>query len=207
MTILAQHIRPGYLRVRGGYQTGFTLVEVMVAIVILSFGLLGVAGMMVKGIQFTHSAQQRSVATLLAYDMIDRMRSNQAGVALADNLAGGGNYHRPASNVTAVGSPYIIQKGACVGAVAAPVGTCAAGDMADQDSYEWEQAILARLGSGVGIVCRDSSNSPGSYNGSVITHGCDGIGPKYSIKIFWLDDRTDSNVAGTFQSCQTSFIP
>ena len=188
-------------------QSGFTLIEVMVAIVILSFGLLGVAGMMVKGIQFTHSAQQRSVGTLLAYDMIDRMRSNQAGVALADIPAGGGNYNRATSNVSAVGSPYIISKPACVGATAAPTGTCSAGDMADQDSSEWQQAIAARLGNGVGIVCRDSSNSAGSYNGTVITHGCDGVGPKYAVKIYWLDDRTDSNTAGSYQSFTTTFIP
>ena len=52
-------------------EAGFTLIEVMVAIVILSFGLLGVAGLMVLGIQNTYSSQQRSAATQLAYDMID----------------------------------------------------------------------------------------------------------------------------------------
>lgn len=188
-------------------QGGFTLVEVMVSIVILSFGLLGIAGLMVKGMQFTHSAQQRSMATLMAYDMIDRMRSNQAGVALADNLSGGGNYHRPASNVSTTGSPYIIQKTACVGSTASTTG-CTAADMADQDSYEWEQMIGSRLAKGVGIVCRDSSNSAGSYDGTTITHGCDGVGPKYSIKIYWLDDRTETNSAGTtYQAFVTSFLP
>lgn len=188
-------------------ESGFTLVEVMVSIVILSFGLLGIAGLMIKGMQFTQSAQQRSIATLLAYDMIDRMRSNQAGVALADSATGGGNYHRPASNVTATGSPYIIQKTACVGATAAATG-CTAADMADQDSYEWEQLIAGRLANGVGIVCRDSSNSPGSYDGTTISHNCDGIGPKYAIKIYWIDDRTETNAnSANYQSFVTSFVP
>ena len=187
-------------------QAGFTLIEVMVAIVILSFGLLGVAGLMVTGIQFTHSAQQRSLATQLAYDMIDRMRSNQAGVALPDNAAGGGSYHRPIGDVAAAGSPYIVPKTACIGNTAAATG-CLPGDMADQDSFEWQQAVRARLGNGVAIVCRDSSNSAGSYNGTLITHGCNGVGPKYAIKIFWIDDRSSVASAGQYQVFLTTFVP
>lgn len=188
-------------------QTGFTLTEVLVAVVILAFGLLGIAGLMVVGIQFTHSSQQRSIATQLASDIIDRMRSNEAGVALADSVAGGGNYNRPIGNVAAAGSPYIVQKTACIGAIATTVG-CTAGDMADQDSYEWQQAVLARLGNGVAIVCRDSSNNTGSYDGATITHACDGKGPRYSIKIYWKDDRATASVAATKHLVfMTSFIP
>lgn len=187
-------------------QAGFTLIEVMVAIVILSFGLLGVAGLMVTGIQFTHSAQQRTMATQLAYDMIDRMRSNQAGVALPDNAAGGGSYHRPIGDVAAAGSPYIVPKVNCIGNIAAATG-CLPGDMADQDSFEWQQGVRARLGNGVAIVCRDSSNSAGSYNGTLITHGCNGVGPKYAIKIYWLDDRSSAASAGVYQVFLTTFIP
>ncbi len=187
-------------------QAGFTLTEVLVAVVILAFGLLGIAGLMVVGIQFTHSSQQRSIATQLASDMIDRMRSNEAGVALADIVAGGGNYNRPIGDVAAAGSPYIVQKTACIGATSATAG-CTAGDMADQDSYEWQQAVKARLGNGVAIVCRDSSNSTGSYAGGTITHACNGVGPRYSIKIYWIDDRATASQAGKYLVFMTSFIP
>lgn len=187
---------------------GFTLIEVLVAVVILAFGLLGVAGLMVTGIQYTYSSQQRSIATQLAYDMIDRMRSNQAGVALADSASGGGSYHRPITDVAGSGSPYIVQKTACIGNVAATTG-CLPGDMADQDSYEWQQAVKARLGSGVAIVCRDSSNSTGKTVNGAITHACDGIGPRYSIKIYWLDERTREIVDPDkkYLSFLTTFIP
>jgi type IV pilus assembly protein PilV len=188
---------------------GFTLIEVMVAIVILSVGMLGVAGLMVTGIQFSHSSLQRSQATQLAYDMIDRMRSNQAGVELADAAGGGGNYHRPIGNVTASNSPYIINKPNCVGATGAALG-CLPGEMADQDSWEWQRAVAERLGGGVAIVCRDSSNSPGTYEGTTITHKCDGIGPKYAIKIYWRDDRSDdAHATGTaqYQVFMTNFLP
>jgi len=169
-------------------ESGFTLVEVMVAIVILSFGLLGVAGLMVMGIQNTYSSQQRSTATQLAYDMIDRMRSNEKGVELA--IAGvGGNYNRPATTVTGANGPYTSQKVACIGATGFAVG-CSAANMADNDAYEWQQEIKARLGDGVAIVCLDSSSAPGTFDGATIVHGCDGVGPKYAIKIYWRDDRT-----------------
>jgi type IV pilus assembly protein PilV len=188
---------------------GFTLIEVMVAIVILSVGMLGVAGLMVTGIQFSHSSLQRSQATQLAYDMIDRMRSNQAGVQLADAPAGGGNYHRPIGNVSASNSPYIINKTNCVGATGAALG-CLPGEMADQDAWEWQRAVAERLGGGVAIVCRDSSNSPGSYEGTTITHNCNGVGPKYAIKIYWRDDRSDeahATGAAQYQVFMTTFLP
>lgn len=59
-------------------QSGFTLLEVLVALLVLSIGLLGLAGLMASSIRNNHSAYQRTQATWLAYDMIDRMRVNRA---------------------------------------------------------------------------------------------------------------------------------
>ncbi|MFN0160373.1 MAG: type IV pilus modification protein PilV [Burkholderiales bacterium] len=186
--------------------TGFTLVEVMVAIVILSFGLLGVAGLMVLGIQNTYSSQQRSTATQLAYDMIDRMRSNQAGVAL-DTLGTATNgYNRP-SNDVAVDPLYTTQAAGCLNTSGPAVGTCTAAELASQDAFEWQQAIRTRLGNGVGIVCRDTSTNDGSYNGTTITHACSQSGHMYAVKIFWRDDRSSSNTNNTFQVFATRFLP
>lgn len=55
-------------------ESGATLIEVLVAIVVLSIGLLGLAGLQMTGLQSNHSAYLRSQATLLAYDLSDRMR-------------------------------------------------------------------------------------------------------------------------------------
>jgi type IV pilus assembly protein PilV len=67
-------------------QSGFTLLEVLVAILVLSIGLLGLAGLMASSIRNNHSAYQRTQATWLAYDMIDRMRVNRANaIATANN--------------------------------------------------------------------------------------------------------------------------
>lgn len=59
-------------------QSGFTLIEVLVSIVIVSFGLLGVAGLLSTGLKSTQGSLQRTQASLLAYDMADRMRMNRA---------------------------------------------------------------------------------------------------------------------------------
>lgn len=63
-------------------QQGASLIEVLVAIVILSIGLLGLAGLQTTSVQSNYSAFYRSQATLLAYDLGDRMRANRtAGLA------------------------------------------------------------------------------------------------------------------------------
>lgn len=72
-------------------QHGFTLIEVMVAVVVLSIGLLGLAGLQITGLRNNQSASFRSTATVLAYDITDAMRANRTDardgkyeIALAD---------------------------------------------------------------------------------------------------------------------------
>ena len=59
---------------------GFTLLEVLIALVIFSFGLLALAALMAKGLQYNTSALHRSYASSQAYDMADRMRANRLGI-------------------------------------------------------------------------------------------------------------------------------
>ena len=63
-------------------QFGFSLIEVLVTMVILSFGLLGVAGLLVKGVSNAAASEATSKASQLAADMADRIRANPA-VALS----------------------------------------------------------------------------------------------------------------------------
>ena len=59
---------------------GFTLIEIMVALLIFSIGLLGLAMLQATGLKFNTDSYARTQATILAYDLIDRMRANVAGV-------------------------------------------------------------------------------------------------------------------------------
>jgi type IV pilus assembly protein PilV len=57
---------------------GFTLVEALIALLVLSIGLLGVAALQLSSLQANSGAFQRSQATFLAQDFVDRMRANRA---------------------------------------------------------------------------------------------------------------------------------
>ncbi|MBB3062420.1 type IV pilus modification protein PilV [Microbulbifer rhizosphaerae] len=59
-------------------QTGSSLIEVMVTVLILSTSLLGMAALQNRSLQYNHSAYLRSQANILAYDILDRIRINRA---------------------------------------------------------------------------------------------------------------------------------
>jgi type IV pilus assembly protein PilV len=63
---------------------GFTLLEVLVSIVILSIGLLGMAGLMAVSLKSSTTAYHRSQATVLADDILDRMRANLLAARAGD---------------------------------------------------------------------------------------------------------------------------
>ncbi|WP_438971692.1 type IV pilus modification protein PilV, partial [Methylophaga sp.] len=59
------------------YEQGFTLLEVMIAVLVLAIGLLGMAHLHISSMKVNQSAEFRSHATSLAADMFDKMRANQ----------------------------------------------------------------------------------------------------------------------------------
>lgn len=64
---------------------GFSMLEMLVALLVLSIGLLGVATLQIRGQQFNQVGYLRTQATFLAYDIMERIRIN------SDNIAGNGN--------------------------------------------------------------------------------------------------------------------
>jgi len=65
-------------RIQRSAARGFTLIEALVALVVLSIGLLGVAGMQIAGLRANMSAASRTQASYLAADIVDRMRANNS---------------------------------------------------------------------------------------------------------------------------------
>jgi type IV pilus assembly protein PilV len=59
---------------------GFTLLEVLIALLVLSIGLLGLAALQTSGLRSNQMATMRTLATQIAYDMTDRMRANTTGM-------------------------------------------------------------------------------------------------------------------------------
>lgn len=67
-------------------QKGFSLIEVMIAVLVLSGAIMAMAYLQVIGLRNANSAYMRSQATMLAYDIVDRIRANRAGTANYDLL-------------------------------------------------------------------------------------------------------------------------
>lgn len=121
-------------------QSGFTLLEIMVAIVVLSLGLLGLAGLQAASLRNNQTAYYRGIATLQAYDMADRIRANLAGVRA-------GNY-KLLTGIPA--NPGCFTTG------------CSPADMAITDQFQWNTANAALLPDGEGIVaCADGPPAAG----------------------------------------------
>jgi type IV pilus assembly protein PilV len=65
---------------RGGRRSvrGFSLLEILIALLVLAFGLLGLGLLQTMNLRFTKSADQRTQAVNLASDMLDMMRANRS---------------------------------------------------------------------------------------------------------------------------------
>ncbi|PWQ98608.1 type IV pilus modification protein PilV [Leucothrix pacifica] len=64
-------------------QRGFSLMEVLVSVIVLSIGLLGLGGLQMTSLKGSNNAHFRTVASLAATDLADRMRANPIAVAAA----------------------------------------------------------------------------------------------------------------------------
>ncbi|MFO1372001.1 MAG: type IV pilus modification protein PilV [Candidatus Competibacteraceae bacterium] len=118
------------------FNRGFTLLEVLIAIVVLSIGLLGVAALQMVSLKNNQSTLFHSQASVLAYDIIDRMRVNRKEVA---NYTTSGDYWD-------YGSSCATQKLS---------GT----EMYKKDINNWLQTLCKRLPSGKGKITIDSAKS------------------------------------------------
>jgi type IV pilus assembly protein PilV len=165
--------------VRARRQSGFGIMEVLVALVVLSLGLLSIAGLQIISIRSVHGSFVRGQAMLSAYAIADRMRANRFAVRDLDgtaigfyNSADGATYQAPNDNNCTEDA----------GAATA----CTVAEMAAHDLFEWTQSLAAGptgLPNGQGTVCIDAT----SNDGTPAAPACDGAGNTYAIKIWWTD--------------------
>lgn len=152
------------------YQQGFTMLEVLIAVVVLSIGLLGLASLQATSLRLNQQALMRSQEAHLVYDMIDRMRANMSAV-------NAGNYDLP-TLPTSSDTDCTSYTGTTTG--------CTVAAMAAQDYFEWNAAITAALAGGEGIVCLDSTPQDGADSANP---DCDNTGNMFAAKLWWDDDR------------------
>jgi len=94
--VVTPHPAAAARRQRLRSQGGFSMIEVLVTVLILAIGLLGLAGLQSTSLRSNHSAMLRSQATVLAYDIVDRLRANRdaalnGGYDIALGNAGSGS--------------------------------------------------------------------------------------------------------------------
>lgn len=118
-------------------ETAFTLIEVLVSMLVLSVGLLGLAGLQATSLRNNLSAHHRSQATQLAYDMADRMRVN---VEDAGNLAA-------STYITIDPVSGATEKTDCNSAPG-----CSPAEMAENDIFQWNLGITTILPNGQGAI-------------------------------------------------------
>ena len=107
---------------------GFSLIEAMVSLVVLSVGMIGIAALYGQGLGAGRTALYRSQAITLAADMGDRIRTNRLGAA-AYGAAGANNGCDPGGGVN-----------------------CTPAQMAAHDLFLWGPQVAQLLPNGVGVV-------------------------------------------------------
>lgn len=170
--------------IRAIRHAGFTLLEVLIALIIVSIGLLGVAAMQASTLKNAGSSKYRSAAISLTADMADRMRANLEGV-VEGNMAVNTGYNRPRTALA--DAAYTTPNAACRSTGCLPAA------MALDDLGSWQQRLATSLPRGTGVVCIDSGTlGAPTFDGTTINPQCDGIGTMFAIKVFWLDNRSET---------------
>jgi len=111
---------------RHKFETGFNLLEVMIALVVLAVGLLGLAALQNFSLKATHQSYQRTQATFLIHEIFDRMRANSSAITA---------YVRPTYTDTVAGPNCALT-------------VCTPATLALYDLQEWTTAMKSDSGLG-----------------------------------------------------------
>ncbi len=109
-------------------QTGFSLIEAMVSLVVVSVGMIGIASLYGQGLGAGRTALSRTQAVNLASDMADRIRVNRKGAADYGGIAANNACDPPG------------------------VAVCTPTLMAQHDLWVWTNQVAVQLPAGVGVV-------------------------------------------------------
>ncbi len=146
---------------------GFSLIEVLVALLVLSIGLLGLAALQTTGLKLNHQSYERTQATLQAYDIIDRIRTNKSGT--------GGAVNTTYDNVSL---------GSVPGTTDCAATSCSGTQLAEYDIRQWNNANAGVLAEGRGAICKGAfTNDANNY-----PTGCTPSGSIYRIAITWKEN-------------------
>ncbi|MEM7217895.1 MAG: type IV pilus modification protein PilV [Pseudomonadota bacterium] len=153
---------------------GFSMIELLVAVLVMGIGVLGITGLQMVSLQNNRGALLRSEAVMLAYDMLDRIRANPTGVPAGASYGG-----------TAIGD-------APPGGTNCQANNCSSAEMVQFDLSVWKCALGSYLENGVCTafhgngVLPPPTEQPGLPNGdgSIAVNGVSGV---VTVTVRWSD--------------------
>ena len=164
-------------------QRGFSLLEALICVVLITLAFLGSAGLHLASLRDTQTSGQVTQASQLAGDLVERMRPNFRSINL-----------------------YTTTSAALVSTCNVAAG-CTAAEMVANDLAEWNAQLVARLPNGRGVVCRDASPNDGT---APTSSGCSGgATDPIAVKIWWTlrDQASGSGPVASTQRQVLAFIP
>lgn len=147
-------------------ERGFSMIEVLVTLMVVSLALLGTAGLQAHSMRLNQGGQYRSLAVFLAADLAERMEANRVG-ALA------GNYELPITTGAAFLVGTTAPSSACVSNPCSPVA------LANFDLSNWQSLVAKSLPQSSWSVVQTTN---GARNDFTITIG-------------WIDRRSKTTNA------------
>ena len=130
---------------------GFTLLEVLITVLVLSIGLLGLAALQTNGLRSNQMASLRTLATQYAYDIGDRMRANIPAL-------------------TTTSQYYVIDTSATpTSSVDCDTTACTPQDTANYDLVKWRD-VVSQLPGGKGQVTQSVDAGTGVVIHTITVH-------------------------------------
>ena len=168
--------------------SGFSLLEVLISIIILSFGMLGMVGLQAAALQSNREAKTQAVATELGRELADMMRGNNR-VSILDTAAANPYLIGDKSSPLAANTPnYCLNTGAtCVTAL----------NVADAQMTEWLARVDRELSGARVVVCYDDAPyaATGTPQWTCTPTGAIVPGKAIVLKFGWT--KTSTNKSGT----------
>ncbi len=158
------------------FQQGVTLLEVLIAIVVLSFGLLGMLGLLMNGLKMTSSSHYRTIAAQQLTAMADMINANPYLIS---------SYSPPTSST--------------ITATCLTTTGCGTTALPPTDYGLWLANLASLLPSGTGVVCLDATPADGKSG----AFACDGLG-RPTVKICWNENARVSISKGGVGDSDTS---
>jgi type IV pilus assembly protein PilV len=125
-------------------ESGFSMIEVLVTMLIISLALLGSAGLQAYALKTNLGGQFRNQAAFFVADIVERMEANKAqAVAGGYALAAG----------TAIPAP----------STACDTAACSPANLAQYDLGNWQAALASGVPSGTGVITQTIAGNPSTY--------------------------------------------